>query len=344
MKSMLQHTVCVLSLCTALSVSAPIDASEINIYSARQPFLIQPILDQFTRNTGIVTNIVYIKRGLLKRLQREGQRSSADLVLSSDIGPLTQMTALGLTRKVTSPVLSANIPTHFRDPQDNWFGLTSRARLIYIARNSELAARVTSYESLADPALKGRICSRAGSHNYSLSLIASMIHARGERYTQQWLEGLKANLARKPQGNDRAQVKAIQEGVCDIALVNSYYYGKMLNNTRKPEQIKWAKAVSLLYPNQDSRGTHMNISGMALLKNAPHAQQAITLMEYLSDVEAQLSYSDKNYEFPVNPNTPGSDALSIYDKNFKQDNASLAVITSLRNKAIELVTSIGFDD
>ncbi|EPJ47800.1 MAG: Fe3+ ABC transporter [Osedax symbiont Rs1] len=300
-------------------------------------------MDDFTRQTGIVTNIVYERSSLVKRLIIEGSASAADLVLTSDVAPLYQLAKMGLIEKVDSEILASNIPVQFRDPQNLWFGLTSRARIIYASKERVDPLEISQYENLMAAKWRGRICCRSAKHNYMLSLISSMILARGEQFTEQWLRGIKQNLARKPQGNDRAQVKAISEGVCDIALVNSYYFGKMLTNQRKPEQIKWAQNVHLIFPNQDNRGSHMNISGIALTKNAPNKANAVSLMEYLSSERAQFIYAQQNHEFPVNNTTPYSPLLNKYIPKFKQDKVALVQIAAQHQQALALIEKVRFD-
>ncbi|MCV6611952.1 MAG: Fe(3+) ABC transporter substrate-binding protein [Amphritea sp.] len=319
-------------------------ADEVNIYSYRQQFLIQPMLDAFTAETGIKTNVVFAKKGLIQRLKHEGKHSPADIILTSDIGPLYDVVNEGLTQPVESAVLDKNIPAQFQDPSKHWYGLTSRARIIYASKDRVKPGEITTYEDLADPKWQGRICSRSGKHTYTLSLIGSMIAHHGEAETQKWLEGLKANLARKPQGNDRAQVKAVKEGVCDLALGNTYYFGKMLTNDKNPEQKEWAMSVNLLFPNQDDRGAHMNISGAALTKYAPHKEAAIKLMEFLSKEQAQTMYAKANYEFPVRPNTPRAELINEYMGEFKEDQINLQEVAELRATAARLVDKVGFDN
>jgi iron(III) transport system substrate-binding protein len=316
-------------------------AAEVNIYSARQPFLISNILNDFTQSTGIVTNIVYAKSDISKRLQLEGALSAADIVLTSDIAPLYDLAQKGLTQTVSSALLEKNIPNEYRDPQQQWFGLTARARIIFASKDRVKLGEIADYEQLTDQKWQGRICTRSAKHNYMLSLISSMITANGETATEQWLKGLKDNLARKPQGNDRAQVKAISEGVCDLALVNSYYFVKMITNKRKPDQVKSAQSVFLIFPNQQSRGSHMNISGMALTKYAPNKRHAIALMEYLSSDKAQEIYASQNHEFPINPKVKPSKFLQQYMPNFKRDNISLAAIAEQHQKALSLIKKVG---
>lgn len=325
----------------ATSVSA---GDEVNIYSYRQQFLIQPMLEAFTAETGIKANVVFAKKGLIERLEHEGKNSPADLLLTSDISPLYYAVSSGLTQPVQSEVLEQNIPAQFRDPEDQWFGLTTRARLIYASKDRVAKDEITRYEDLADPKWQGRICTRSGKHSYNLTLIGSMLAHQGEAKTEQWLKDVKANLARKPQGNDRAQVKAVKEGVCDLALGNSYYFGKMITNEKQPEQKEWANAVNLVFPNQADRGTHMSISGAALTKYAPNKANAIKLMEFLSEAQSQAMYAEANFEFPVRPGTPRSALIQQYMGEFKQDNVSLQKVAQLRSDAAKLVDKVGFDN
>ncbi|MEH6445437.1 MAG: extracellular solute-binding protein [Oceanospirillaceae bacterium] len=330
-------------LLIAVSIqSTYLAAAEVNVYSARQPFLIKSILEDFTEQTGIVVNIVYSNKNIVKHLLKEGDRSAADLVLTSDVAPLYEMAQLGLTQKVQKKIINENIPAQYRDPQGLWFGITSRARIIYAAKDRVDVSEIQNYEDLMAKKWRGRICTRSAKHNYMLSLISSIILARGAEFTEKWLIAIKANLARKPQGNDRAQVKAISEGVCDVALVNSYYFAKMITNKRKPEQVRWAESVNLIFPNQTNRGSHMNISGIALTKNSPHKESAIKLMEYLSSSRAQYIYAQQNHEFPVKEDIEPSNLLKKYMPKFKQDNAALADIAKNHKKAIEIIERVNF--
>lgn len=247
-------------------LSAPTFAADVvNIYSFRQPFLIQPILDDFTKQTGIKTNVVFAKKGLIERVKREGKHSKADLVLTSNFSALIQLEDLGLTQSINSDVVNANVPSTFRDADGQWIALTKRVRNVYSAKERVGALGELTYEDLADPKYKGKICTRSGKHPYNLGLVASMVAHHGEAKTKQWLEGVKANLARKPQGNDRAQVKAVKEGLCDLALGNSYYFGKMMQDE---QQKSWAEAVYINFPNQTNRGSHINVSGVVMTRYA----------------------------------------------------------------------------
>lgn len=328
------------SLLASTFASSAINAEEVNVYSYRQPFLIKPLFDAFTSETGIKVNVVFAKKGLAERLQREGQNSPADLVFTVDIGRLNEVYEKDLVQAVESKTLSSNIPAQYRDPEGKWFGLTTRTRSIYASKERANLADLETYEDLANPEWKGRICTRSGKHPYNLALFASMIAHNGEAKTEAWLKGVKANLARKPQGNDRAQVKAIKEGVCDVSLGNNYYFGKMLNNE---EQSAWADAVYLTFPNQNDRGTHVNISGMALTKSAPNKESAVKLMEFLSGELAQSIYAEQNFEYPVNPEVRASGLVRSWGE-FKADTLPLSEIAKHRITAAKLVDKVGFDE
>ena len=211
-------------------------AKEVNLYSYRQEFLIKPLLDAFTRQTGIKVNVVFARTGMLERLKAEGRNSPADAVLTADIGSLNDLVEAGLAQPVHSPILEANIPPQYRHPEGLWFGLTTRARVIYTHKTRVKAGEVANYEDLVAPRFKGRICTRSGKHVYNISLLASIITAKGAEWAEEWALGVKANLARRPQGNDRAQVKAIHQGECDVALGNSYYMGNMATNEKNPSR------------------------------------------------------------------------------------------------------------
>lgn len=285
--------VALLALLVAGSVQA---AEEINVYSARQGYLIDPIIKEFEKEQGIKVNMVYAEDGLAERLAREGKHTPADLVLTVDISRLMELVEQDLVQPVSSKTLNENIPAQYRDPDNRWFALTTRVRNIYTSKDRIGKPEDITYESLADEKYKGKICTRSGKNAYNVALVASMIAHHGEAKAEQWLEGLKANLARKPQGNDRDQVKAIKEGVCDLSLGNSYYLGKMLQDE---EQKTWADAVYINFPNQKDRGAHVNVSGVVLTKYAKNKDAAVKLMEYLSANKAQQMYAELNMEYPV---------------------------------------------
>ena len=314
-------------------------AGEVNIYSDRQAFLLKPILTAFTKETGVKVNIVYAKKGIIQRLKSEGHNSPADLLLTSNVSNLNRAVDAGVTQAVNDSVINGNVPAQYRDPNGHWFGLTTRARIIYASKDRVKPGEITRYEDLADPKFQGRICTRKGDHTYNIALLASMITAHGEAEAKAWLQGLKDNLARRPQGNDRAQIKAVKEGVCDIAVGNSYYYGKMLKNE---EQRAWADSVNLIYPNQGDRGTHVNISGMTLTKSAPHREDALKLMRFLTESTAQKIYAEQNFEYPVKPGVEASKLIDNWGV-FKADQVSLAEVDTHRKRAAMMVNEVGYN-
>jgi len=315
-------------------------AAEVNVYSYRQPFLIEPIFEKFTESTGIEVNTVFAKKGLVERLKSEGKNSPADLLLTSDFSNLRAAADAGVTQSAQSDVLEQNVPAEFRDPDNNWFGLTNRARLIVVSKDRMSEGAPTSYEDLAKPEYNGKICTRSAKHNYMLTLIASVIAHSDLDSAKNWLSGVKENLARKPQGNDRAQVKAISQGECDIAVINSYYMGAMLDDE---EQTPWANSVNIVFPNQNDRGTHMNISGVALTSSAPNKANAIKLMEYITSEQAQQYYAEVNHEYPINKSVEPSDLVQSWGE-FKYDTKSLAEIAMHRNEASRLADEVRYDD
>ncbi len=340
------HTILVWGICGvlwSLGLAAPaVAGGEVNLYSYRRPFLIKPLLEAFTERTGIQVNVVFAKRGMLERLKAEGANSPADVVLTTDIGRLNDMVEAGVLQAVRSAALEKNIPDRYRHPDGLWYGLTTRARVLFVSKDRVRADEVKSYEDLAAPHLKGRVCMRSGKHVYNVSLIASIIAHKGKAAAKNWLLGVRDNLARRPQGNDRAQVKAIYEGVCDVALANTYYMAKMATNEKKPEQRKWAAAVNIVFPNQEGRGTHVNVSGAAVTKSARNRENAIKLIEFLSGDLAQGLYASKNYEYPVKAGVP-LDPLVASWGTFKADEVRLVDVVKHRAAASMLVDETGFD-
>ena len=276
-------------------------AAELNIYSYRSPQLIKPILNAYTAETGTKFNIVHAPKGLAQRLAAEGETSPADLILTVDIARLEELDGLGLLAQINSPVLNANIPARLRDDKGYWFALSQRARVVVVSTERTTQGEITRLEDLAAPKWKGRICTRAGSHVYNRALLASLIAHHGEAKAEDWARKLVANLARRPQGNDRAQAEAIYSGLCDVALINTYYYGLMKFNRTKPEQKKWVKAIRIVFLNQADRGQHVNISGAGVVKTSKRKNDAVAFLEWLTGEKAQMLYTSANYEYPVNP-------------------------------------------
>lgn len=317
-------------------------AQEVNLYSYRQPFLIQPLLDAFTEKTDTDVNVVYAEKGVLERLKAEGDNSPADAVLTADVGRLNDMVEAGVVQPVQSSVLEDAIPSQYRHPEGLWYGLTLRGRIIAASKERVEPEAITSYEDLADPRFRGRVCTRSGKHEYMISLIASVIAHQGEEKARQWLEGVKQNLARKPQGNDRAQIKAIYEGECDIAVVNTYYLGHLATNQEEPEQQKWAEAVRIIFPDQEGRGAHVNVSGAAVTKSASHREEAVKLLEFLVSDEAQRIYAQQNFEYPVKDGVPLDPVVASWG-SFKADDIDLAEVARHRDEASRLVDRVGYD-
>lgn len=323
---------------TALAFATPALASDVNVYSYREPGLIKPLLEDFTKSTGIKVNFIYAKDGLIERMQAEGANSPADVLLTPEFGLLTRAKDAGVTAANTAPELTAAIPAALRDPEGHWFALTRRARVFYVSKDRVKETALT-YEDLADPKWKGRICTRSGQHTYSVALIASMIANNGKEKAEAWLNGLKNNLARKPAGGDRESVRDVQAGLCDIAIGNTYYMAAMLKN---PDQQAWAEAVRIVFPNANDRGTHVNISGMALAAHAPNKDNAAKLMAYLASPAAQKIYAEGNAEYPVVPGVEAADLVKSWGE-LKPDSLPLAEIARLRKEASELVDKVQFD-
>ncbi|MGF1758430.1 Fe(3+) ABC transporter substrate-binding protein [Photobacterium sagamiensis] len=315
-------------------------AEEVNVYSYRQPFLVEPMFKEFTQETGIKVNVKFAKKGLTEKLQQEGEYSPADVVLTTDISRLVELADKHLVQAVDSKVIEANVPAQYRDSEDEWFALTLRTRNVYASRDrvGHLPAEF-DYADLANPEWKGKVCTRSGKHPYNVSLVSSMIAHYGEAEAKEWLKGFKTNLARKPQGNDRAQVKAVKEGLCDLAIGNSYYLGKMINDEK---QKPWAESVFIEFPGQKANGTHINVSGMAMAKYAPNKENAQKLMEFLTDDKAQQMYAEVNYEYPVKAGVKRSELVASWG-DFNADELSLEKVAEYHSAAIKLLDEVKFD-
>lgn len=323
----------------ALLFATPSLAEEVNIYSHRQPELIQPLMDAFTAETGIDVNIAFVDKGMAERLKAEGNRSPADLVLTVDIGRLVELVAADVIQPVDDPTLTTNIPAEYRDPGNMWFGLTTRSRVVYSSKDRVKPGEITTYEDLANPKWKGRLCMRSGLNDYNVALTAAYLLHHDPEATKTWLQGVKANLARKPQGADRDQIKSIWSGECDIAVGNTYYVGQMLSDDSQKE---YAQAVRIDFPVFEGGGSHMNISGIAMTKSAPNKAAALKLMDWLSSDEAQRIYAETNHEFPVKPGVPRSALVQSWG-TFTPDTLSLADIAKARGAAVKLIEDVDFD-
>ena len=332
-------SVAVAAVLSALTIPTLAPAQEVNVYSYRQPELVAPLFNAFTEETGTPVNVVFLNKGLVERLQAEGDRTPADLIFTVDISRLNEVVEAGVTQAVDSNALNDTIPAEFRDPNGHWFGLTARARIVYASRDRVADGEITTYEDLASETWRGRICTRSGTNAYNLALTSAVIAHHGEDKARMWLEGLKANLARKPQGNDRAQVKAIHAGECDISVGNTYYMGLMLKNE---EQKAWADSVRIVFPKFENGGTHMNLSGVAMTKAAPNRDDALKLMEFLASARGQEIYAEINNEYPITPGVPASELVTSWG-GFETDTLDLIEIAKLRPASLRLVEEVDFD-
>lgn len=297
-------------------------AAEVNIYSARKEDLIKPILEKFEHDTGTKVNLITGKAdALLQRLISEGKNSPADILITTDAGRLYRAKNAKIIQAIESDVLNNSIPEQYRDPEGYWFGLTLRARPIIYAIDRVKPEQLSSYEALANSEWKRKICIRSSDNIYNQSLVASILSHLGEKKTLAWSESLVNNFARPPQGGDRDQVKAVAAGQCDVALINNYYLGNMLTSKDKAE-IAAAQKVKIFWPNQDGRGTHVNISGAAITASSKNKTAAIKLIEFLVSDAAQQWYAEKNLEYPIKPGIQPSEILQSWGE-FKADALSL---------------------
>ncbi|TRW96300.1 Fe(3+) ABC transporter substrate-binding protein [Paracoccus sp. M683] len=322
----------------ASATALPALAQEVNVYSHRQPELLQPLIDAFTAQTGITVNVAFVDKGMVERLKAEGDRSPADLVMTVDVARLGEVKDAGVTQAVTDEALSV-VPEWLRDADNQWFGLTTRARIVYASKDRVADGDVTTYEDLADPKWKGRICTRSFTNDYNVALTAAYLAHHGPEATKTWLEGLKANLAKKPEGGDRDQVKSIWAGECDISLGNTYYMGAMLKDD---EQKQWAESVRIVFPTFEGGGTHVNVSGVAMTAAAPNKEAAQQLMDFLVSDEAQAIYAETNNEFPVSDHVKRSELVASWG-DFTADSTPLSEISALRPEALKLIEEVNFD-
>ena len=327
-------------VCTAGIAAGDVSAEEVNIYTTREPGLIEPLLKTFTENTGIEVNTLFLKEGMPERVAAEGLNSPADILMVVDMGNLVDLKEKGVTQPINSEVLEAAVPEQLRDPEGHWSALSMRARVLYAAK--DLGLKSFRYEDLADPQWKGRVCIRSGQHPYNTALISAYIAKYGEAATETWLNGVKANLARKAGGGDRDVARDILGDICDIGIANSYYVGLMRSGAGGPEQIEWGNAIDVVLPTFEGGGTHVNVSGAALAKNAPNREAAVKLLEFLVSEEGQELYADANYEYPVRQ---GVSPNAIIDAlgTLQVDSLPLGEVVTQRRTASDLVDKTGFD-
>jgi len=314
----------------------------VNVYSARHYDSDDEVYARFEEETGIRVNVISGKSAaLLERLRREGEASPADLFVAVDAGRLYQAEVEGIFDPVESEVLSERIPESLRHPDGLWFGLTQRARVIVVARDRVEPGEIETYEDLADPKWRGRVLIRSSSNVYNQSLVGSIVAANGEEATEEWCRGLVANLARKPQGGDRDQVRAVAAGEGDVAVVNSYYLAQMIAAEDKPEDQEAAAQVAIVFPNQEGRGTHVNVSGAGVVRGAPNRANAVRLLEYLTSPEAQAVFAGANKEYPVVAGYPPVPELEAFG-SFREDSVNASVFGSQGQQALRLMDRCGW--
>lgn len=328
-------------LLASLLINMPaLAADEVNLYTTREPGLMQPLLEAFSTETGIKVNTIFLKDGLAERVANEGKLSPADVLMAVDFGNLTELVEKGVTQPIDSAILAAAVPKQLRDASGHWYALSLRARALYLEKDLKQAD--FTYEELADPKWKGRICIRSGQHPYNTALIAHMIVKHGEAKTEQWLRGVKANLARKAGGGDREVARDIMGGLCDIGPGNSYYVGLMRSGAGGAEQKVWGEAINVVLPKFSDGGTHVNVSGAAIAKHAPNKAAAVRLLEYLVSDAAQAIYARANYEYPVKAGAE-LDPIIVALGELTLDQTPLSDISAQRKAASLLVDKVGFD-
>ena len=316
-------------------------AEQVNLYSARKEALIKPLLDKFTQETGISVNLVTGKAdNLITRLNSEGKYSPADLLLTTDVGRLYRAKQQGLTQEILTSEVIATLPNNFRDEQGHWLGLSLRARPLMVSVNRVDATTIANLEDLISPQWKGQVCIRSSNNIYNQSMVASLIAQLGESAAQEWVNGLVKNFARPPQGGDRDQIKAVAAGLCDVAIANTYYLAGMLSSKDETTQQQ-AKKVKVIWPNQSDRGAHINISGVALAKNAPNKEAAIKLIDFLLSKESQLWYATTNHEYPVLADIAWSELLQSFG-TFKTEQVPLSKLGELNAAAVKMMDRAGW--
>ena len=322
-------------------LSAGSDEQVVNLYSARHYDIDEALYDEFTAETGIEVNVLEGEPDeLIERITNEGEQSPADVFIAVDAGRLWRAQEAGIFQPVDSEVLNSRVPENLREPSGLWFGLTTRARvLVYNPENVD-PSELSTYEDLADPKWEGRVCVRSSSNVYNQSLVGSMVETDGVEATEAWAEGLVANFARQPEGGDTDQIKAVAAGQCDVAIANHYYWARLAKSDDPSDQEAVAN-TAVFFPNQEDRGTHVNISGMGLVESAPHPENAIAFMEFLVSPEAQAVFAEGNNEYPV---VDGIDLDPIVAElgDFKVDEVNVSAYGKNNPEVTEIVDRAGW--
>lgn len=331
------------ALVCLVSLGAPqalAQSGEVNVYTYRETKLIQPLFDAFTKETGVKVNVTSASSGLEQRIKAEGKDSPADILLTVDIGRIDDAVKAEITQPINSATIDKVVPAQYRDPDKHWHGISMRARVFYVSKERVKQDAIT-YEELADPKWKGKICIRSGQHIYNNALFAAYVAKYGEAKAEDWLKGVKANLAQKPSGGDRETARDVAAGKCDIGIGNTYYWALM--NDKEADKKPWADATKVILPTFAGGGTHVNLSGVLLMKNAPNKANAMKLIDWLAGETAQKIYADSNYEYPVRAGIAVNPTIAGYGK-LNADSLPLARIAASRKAASTLVDKVGFDN
>ncbi len=316
-------------------------SSELTLYTHRHYEADQAIFDQFTEETGIAINVVNASADeLILKMENEGERSPADVLITVDAGRLVRANEKGLLQPVVSDILTAAIPEHLRERENHWFGITKRARVIVYDNERGMPDGLTTYEDLAGDSWDGTVLTRSSGNIYNQSLMASMIAHHGVDGAREWARGVVGNMARDPRGNDRDQMKALVAGEGDVAVVNTYYVGQLINSS-DPAEVEVGNRIGIFFPNQDGRGTHINVSGAGVARHAPNRDNAIRFIEYLISAPVQQTFSAANYEYPVNPAAEPSPLLASWG-SFKEDSLSLAKLGEFNRQAVLTFDEVGW--
>jgi iron(III) transport system substrate-binding protein len=333
-------TLTMLGIVGAAAFGTAAVANEVNIYTYRESKLVQPLFEAFTKETGIKVNSISASSGLEQRIKTEGPNSPADVLLTADISRLEDAVQNGITQPINSRAVDETVPAQYRDPEGHWAAVALRARVVY-ASKERVKQSAISYEELADPKWKGKICIRSGQHMYNNALFAAMIARHGEAKAEEWLKGLKANLAQKPSGGDRETARDIAAGKCDIGIGNTYYWALM--NDVEAERKGWAEATKVILPTFEGGGTHVNLSGVALMRYSPNKANAMRFIEWMVSAPAQQMHADLTYEYPTRAGVPLNKTIAGYGE-IRGDATPLAQIAANRKKASALVDKVGFDN
>ena len=323
----------------AATTATQAQSGEVNVYTYREQKLMEPLFERFTRDTGIKVNVVSASSGLEQRIKTEGANSPADILLTVDVGRLEDAVQAGVSQPIKSATLDKVVPAPYRDPEGHWYGISMRARVVYASKD-RVAQNAITYEELADPKWKGKICIRSGQHIYNNALIGAVIAKLGDAKAEQWLKGLKANLAQKPSGGDRETARDVAAGKCDLGIGNTYYYPLMQNN---PAQKAWADATKVILPTFKDGGTHVNVSGVVLAKNAPNKANAMKLIEWLVGDTAQQMYANSVFEYPMKAGIAINPQVAAFG-TLKPDALPVVKVGQNKKAAANLVDKVGFDN